>query len=577
MHDIVQILSSISASRDPATSSVPAAAPQPAGSAYGQAAFSVLGALSLCHLLNDMVQSLLPAIYPILKSALSLDFRHVGLITLVNQMTASLLQPLVGYYTDRRPKPQSLAIGMTFSLCGLLLLAWSTQYALVLLAAGLIGIGSSIFHPESSRIARLASGGQHGLAQSLFQVGGNAGSALGPLLAAFIVLPRGQRSLAWFAIVPITAIVLLWRVGRWYSQRARSKAATRGAAHAAPHGLTRRQVIGAMAVLLVLVFSKYIYLASLSTYYTFYLMETFHVSVRSAQLHLFVFLGAVAVGTVLGGPVGDRFGRKYVIWGSILGVLPFTLALPFASLAGHRRAQRDHRSDPRVRVFGHPRVRAGTGPWERRHDCRPLLRSGVRHRRPWGGGARRAGGCDQHHVCVPAVRVAAGARSVHGSATGSRTSWPGCASRAGADSGFRRDTTMNRRHTVRIAVAVVLSSMAMAVVLSGRGVETASERDTPYGLVARGAIRHVRALGAVLGPGRHVGRKAGRDLRGHGVDREHGPRRHRYVCETRHPALQAQAGVCEGMGATRQRCRRTLHRRHLQAPRRLRAARLRRE
>ncbi len=300
---------------------------------YGGAAFSVLGALSLCHLLNDMVQSLLPAIYPILKTALNLDFRHVGLITLVNQMTASLLQPLVGYYTDRRPKPQSLSVGMTFSLCGLILLAWSTQYAFVLLAAGLIGIGSSIFHPESSRIARLASGGQHGLAQSLFQVGGNAGSALGPLLAAFIVLPRGQRSLAWFAIVPITAIVLLWRVGRWYSRRARAKTAAKGAGHAAPHGLTRRQVVGALAVLLILVFSKYIYLASLSTYYTFYLIETFHVSVKSAQLHLFVFLGAVAAGTVLGGPVGDRFGRKYVIWGSILGVLPFTLALPFANLA----------------------------------------------------------------------------------------------------------------------------------------------------------------------------------------------------------------------------------------------------
>ena len=222
---------------------------------------------------------------------------------------------------------------MTFSLCGLLLLAWSTRSAFVLLAAGLIGIGSSIFHPESSRIARLASGGQHGLAQSLFQVGGNAGSALGPLLAAFIVLPRGQRSLAWFAIVPVTAIVLLWRVGRWYSRRARATTASRGAAHTAPHGLTRRQVIGALAVLLVLVFSKYIYLASLSTYYTFYLIETFHVSVKSAQLHLFVFLGAVAAGTVLGGPVGDRFGRKYVIWGSILGVLPFTLALPFANLA----------------------------------------------------------------------------------------------------------------------------------------------------------------------------------------------------------------------------------------------------
>jgi FSR family fosmidomycin resistance protein-like MFS transporter len=298
---------------------------------YGGAAFSILGALSLCHLLNDMVQSLLPAIYPILKTALNLDFRHVGLITLVNQMIASLLQPLVGYYTDRRPKPQSLAVGMTFSLMGLLLLAWSTRYELVLLAAGLIGIGSSIFHPESSRIARLASGGQHGLAQSLFQVGGNAGSALGPLLAAFIVLPRGQRSLAWFAIVPITAIVVLTRVGRWYSRRAKARSATKSVERPT-HGLSRRQVIGALAVLLMLVFSKYIYLASLSTYYTFYLIETFHVSVKSAQLHLFVFLGAVAAGTVLGGPVGDRFGRKYVIWGSILGVLPFTLALPYASL-----------------------------------------------------------------------------------------------------------------------------------------------------------------------------------------------------------------------------------------------------
>jgi MFS transporter, FSR family, fosmidomycin resistance protein len=301
--------------------------------AYGRAAFSVLGALSICHLLNDMVQSLLPAIYPILKTALQLDFRHIGLITLVNQVTASLLQPAVGFYTDRRPRPQSLAAGMTFTLCGLVLLAWAGGFKTVLGAAALIGVGSSIFHPESSRIARLASGGQHGLAQSLFQVGGNAGSALGPLLAAFVVLPRGQSSLAWFAAAPILAITLLWRVGGWYSGRVRRGAAGSGAWHTPHHGLTRPQVARALGLLLVLVFSKYIYLACLSTYYTFYLIETFHVSVRSAQLHLFVFLGAVAAGTMLGGPVGDRIGRKYVIWGSILGVLPFTLALPYANLA----------------------------------------------------------------------------------------------------------------------------------------------------------------------------------------------------------------------------------------------------
>lgn len=312
------------------TSAAPA--PQaPAVPSFGRTAFPVLGALSVCHLLNDMVQSLLPAIYPILKNALALDFWHIGLITLVNQLTASLLQPAVGYYTDRRPRPQSLAIGMTFTLIGLLLLSWSSRFGMVLVSAALIGVGSSIFHPESSRIARLASGGQHGLAQSLFQVGGNTGSALGPLLAAFIVLPGGQRSLAWFAAAPILAIALLWRVGQWYSRRVRPGGARAG--HAAHHHLDRRQVVGALAVLLALVFSKYVYLASLGTFYTFYLIETFHVSVRSAQLHLFVFLGAVALGTVLGGPVGDRFGRKYVIWGSIVGVLPFTVALPHADLA----------------------------------------------------------------------------------------------------------------------------------------------------------------------------------------------------------------------------------------------------
>jgi FSR family fosmidomycin resistance protein-like MFS transporter len=295
-------------------------------------AYSVLGALSLCHLLNDMVQSLLPAIYPILKTALALDFRHIGLITLANQLTASLLQPIVGYLTDRRPKPQSLAIGMAFTLAGLMLLAWATEFGVVLVAAALVGVGSSIFHPESSRIARLASGGQHGLAQSLFQVGGNLGSSLGPLLAAFIVLPHGQGSVSWFAIAPLTAMVVLWKVGLWYRAHVQAAGSARGAAHAAHHHLSRRQVGLALTVLLVLVFSKYVYLASLSTFYTFYLIDRFHVSVRGAQLLLFVFLGAVAAGTILGGPLGDRFGRKYVIWGSILGVLPFTIALPYANL-----------------------------------------------------------------------------------------------------------------------------------------------------------------------------------------------------------------------------------------------------
>jgi MFS transporter, FSR family, fosmidomycin resistance protein len=298
-----------------------------------QTAFRVLGALSLCHLLNDMVQSLLPAIYPILKSALRLDFGHIGLITLVNQLSASLLQPVIGSYTDRRPQPQSLAIGMSFTLVGLVLLALSERFGAVLAAAALIGIGSSVFHPESSRIARLASGGQHGLAQSLFQVGGNAGSAVGPLLAALIVLPRGQRSLLWFAVVPVVAIAVLWRVGDWYRRRAPRQPQPVGSAHATHHHLARAEVKRALAILLVLVFSKYVYLASLSTYYTFYLIETFGVSVRSAQLHLFVFLGSVAAGTILGGPVGDRYGRKYVIWGSILGVLPFSVALPHANLA----------------------------------------------------------------------------------------------------------------------------------------------------------------------------------------------------------------------------------------------------
>jgi FSR family fosmidomycin resistance protein-like MFS transporter len=293
--------------------------------------FAVLVAISASHLLNDMMQSLLPAIYPMLRSRFALSFWQIGLITLTNQLTASLLQPFVGLYTDRRPQPYSLAAGMTVTLSGLLLLSTADRYPLLLMAAGLIGVGSSVFHPESSRIARVASGGRHGFAQSLFQTGGNAGSSVGPLLAAFIVVPHGQGSVAWFGIAALVGIVMLWQVGAWYARVGviRPGGSMRVAAH---HALPSREVRRGIVVLLVLVFSKYIYLASLTNYFTFFLIHRFHASVQSAQLHLFGFLGAVAAGTFAGGPVGDRFGRKYVIWGSILGVLPFTLVLPYANL-----------------------------------------------------------------------------------------------------------------------------------------------------------------------------------------------------------------------------------------------------
>lgn len=293
--------------------------------------FRVLFAISFCHLLNDMIQSLVPAIYPILKSSYALSFAQIGLITLGFQLTASLLQPVVGIAADRRPLPYSLAVGMGFTLAGLLLLARADGFGLILIAAALIGSGSSVFHPESSRVARMASGGRFGLAQSVFQVGGNTGSALGPLLAAFIVLPHGQGSIAWFSAAALLAIAVLVGVGRWYAGRARGGARKRAAPVAGP-ALSRRRIGGAVAVLVALIFSKYFYLASLNNYFTFYLMAKFHLSVQAAQIHLFIFMGAVAVGTLLGGPIGDRIGRKLVIWVSILGVLPFTLMLPWANL-----------------------------------------------------------------------------------------------------------------------------------------------------------------------------------------------------------------------------------------------------
>jgi MFS transporter, FSR family, fosmidomycin resistance protein len=295
-------------------------------------ALRVLAAISFCHFLNDMLQSVVPALYPILKTTYHLSFGQIGLITLTSQLTASILQPVVGLYTDHRPTPYSLPVGMGFTLVGLFLLAMAPTFPMILIAVALTGMGSSVFHPESSRVARMASGGQHGLAQSVFQVGGNAGSSIGPLLAAFIVLPAGQRSIAWFSLAALAAIVILTRVGSWY--KARRGPGTKHEAlhyeHASP--LPRKKVVTALAVLIALVFSKYFYLASLVAYYTFFLISRFHVSVRTAQIYLFIFLGAVAAGTIIGGPVGDRIGRKPVIWCSILGVLPFTLMLPYASL-----------------------------------------------------------------------------------------------------------------------------------------------------------------------------------------------------------------------------------------------------
>jgi FSR family fosmidomycin resistance protein-like MFS transporter len=316
-----------------AAADAPVTPPEPIDTpaqAAARTAFPILLMLSTCHLLNDLIQSLLPAIYPLLKANFALDFGQIGLITLTFQLTASLLQPFVGIYTDRRPLPYSLALGMGCTLSGLLLLSQASTFPMLLLAAALVGSGSSVFHPESSRVARMASGGRHGLAQSLFQVGGNIGSATGPLLAAFIVMPRGQQSVAWFAIAALVAIALLTRIGGWYRAQVPAHRAAHAAARRSP--LPRRTIYVTMAILGALIFSKYFYLASLSSYYTFYLMQKFGLDAQAAQLRLFVFLGAVAAGTLLGGPLGDRIGRRYVIWGSILGVLPFTLLLPHADL-----------------------------------------------------------------------------------------------------------------------------------------------------------------------------------------------------------------------------------------------------
>ncbi len=295
--------------------------------------FAILLAISFSHLLNDTIQSLIPAIYPVLKNSFHLSFTQIGLITLTFQCTASLFQPFVGLYTDRRPKPYSLAIGMGFTLIGLVLLSVAGNFSTILVSAALVGLGSSVFHPEASRLARMASGGKHGLAQSIFQVGGNAGSSAGPLLAALIIVPRGQPSIAWFSVVALIAIIILSIVGKWYGENL-YRIPTKSSAKRKPGQalLSKQRIVFSLAILIALIFSKYFYLVSLSNYFTFYLINKFHLGIQTAQLYLFLFLFAVAAGTIIGGPVGDRIGRKYVIWASILGVAPFTIALPYADL-----------------------------------------------------------------------------------------------------------------------------------------------------------------------------------------------------------------------------------------------------
>ncbi|OKO75330.1 Fosmidomycin resistance protein [Bradyrhizobium sp. NAS80.1] len=309
----------------------PVAAKSVAKAAAGPA-YIVLAGISFSHFLNDTMQSLIASVYPILKDTYALDFAQIGMITLAFQFTASLLQPVVGYYTDKKAQPYSLAIGMTSTFFGLLLLSAAHQYLVILVAAALVGLGSAVFHPESARIARLASGGRYGFAQSVFQLGGSFGTSMGPVLAALIVVPFGQGSIAWFSSIAFLAIVILWRIGRWYEPQIKAKKTAVAQAH--PDAPSPRRVAVALAVLVALLFSKQLYVSSLSSYYIFYLIDRFGMSTQAAQIYLFIFLAANAVGAFFGGPLGDRFGRKIVIWISIVGALPFTRALPYAGLAG---------------------------------------------------------------------------------------------------------------------------------------------------------------------------------------------------------------------------------------------------
>lgn len=294
--------------------------------------FAILVTIGLCHLLNDIIGGLVPALYPLFKRNYNLTFSQIGLITLTYQITSSLLQPLVGLYTDRRPRPYSLMAGMAVTLGGLIWLSRANSFHTLVVSATAVGVGSAVFHPEASRVARLASGGQHGLAQSMFQVGGNFGFSLGPLLAAFIVIGRGQQSIAWFSLDALLAMILLFIIGRWYRRTVFSRKKAQAATATLSSPLPHKEVVFSLAILLALIFSKYVYMSSITSYYTFYLISKFHLPVQNAQIHLFIFLVSTGAGIMIGGPVGDRIGRKYVIWGSIIGVLPFTLMLPYANL-----------------------------------------------------------------------------------------------------------------------------------------------------------------------------------------------------------------------------------------------------
>ncbi len=297
-------------------------------------AYPVLFAISFSHMLNDIMQSLIPSIYPLMKNTFGLDFVHIGMITLTFQLSASLLQPFVGFYTDKKPKPFSLAIGMGFTLLGIIIISLAPSYEVILFSVALIGIGSSVFHPEASRVAYLASGGKRGTAQSIFQVGGNTGSALGPLLAALIIVPFGRPSVIWFSLVALLAIVVLIKIGKWYKRKNNLNFQTKNKNVKSENEqkLSRKKIIFSVIILLTLIFSKYFYLASMSSYFTFYLIDKFHISVQSSQVYLFIFLVSAAIGTIIGGPLGDKFGRKYIIWFSILGSAPFTILLPHANL-----------------------------------------------------------------------------------------------------------------------------------------------------------------------------------------------------------------------------------------------------
>lgn len=300
--------------------------------AAGKTVYPILIAISLSHLLNDTLQSIIPAIYPVVKDTFRLSFAQIGLITLTFQLSASLLQPFVGLYTDRKPQPYSLAVGMGFTLIGLVLLSRAPSFGILIFAVALVGIGSSIFHPEASRLAHMASGGRRGMAQSVFQLGGNFGSSIGPLLAALIIVPYGQSNIIWFSVLALLAIFILVNIGGWYKRKIRIKARRPGSDAFHVQVLPKKKLIFSVMILLMLIFSKYIYLSSMTSYYTFYTISKFGVTVQSSQIYLFIFLFAVAAGTIIGGPLGDRFGRKYVIWASILGVAPFSMLLPHANL-----------------------------------------------------------------------------------------------------------------------------------------------------------------------------------------------------------------------------------------------------